>query len=35
MTLYTRRQIINIMICTEKKTVRIMAQTVYFFIMLP
>lgn len=35
MTLYTRRQIINIMIYTEKRAVRIMAQTVLSFIMLP
>lgn len=35
MTLYTRRQIINIMIYTENRAVRIMAQTVLSFIMLP
>lgn len=35
MTPYTRRQIINIMIYTEKRAVRIMAQTVLSFIMLP
>lgn len=35
MTHHTRRQIINIMIYTERTAVRIMAQTMLSFIMLP